>query len=125
MHAAQMAVDSVPHDLSDEAANLLESIRSVELGHSKRGIVAVALVDQAPSLMDIRFSAASGYVRIRVHPLHQDFEVAGRQEEIQIELANEIEGARIDGLISGIEGVYDAGPDRAMTSIRAGDNRYP
>ena len=125
MHSAQMTINAVPHDLPHETADFLEAIDAIELRHPKRRVVAMALMNQPIILMDIRFSAAGGDPGIRIHPLDQYLKVARRQVKIQIELADEIVLAAIDGLISGIKSVHYARTHGTMTAIDSRYNRYP
>ena len=87
MHSTQMAINAIPHHFAYESADRLETIDAIELGHPKRSVVAVTLINQLTVFYDVRFSAAGGYAWVPIHSINQDFEIARRKPQIQIEFA--------------------------------------
>src|ERR1043166_4623195 len=63
-HPALMAIDTIPHHLPDEAADLLEALPAVELRHAEGGIIRVALVDQSAIFFHIGLAPAGRQKRI-------------------------------------------------------------
>src|SRR5690242_19090572 len=87
VHPAAMTIDAIPHHLADKSADRLEARHAIEFGHSKRGVIAMSLIDLPPALIDVGLPAASRNSWIRGHPGHQNLKIAGRQTEIEIEFA--------------------------------------
>ena len=78
--------------------------------------------DELAALLDVGLAAAGGHARLGLHALHQDLEIARRQAQVEIELADVLVVVRIDGLVAGVEGLDDAGPtarvrDRVRVTI--------
>ena len=113
-------VDAVPHDLAHEAAELLEAIAAIELGRADRGFVAVALADELAVGVDVGLAAAGGDARVGLHALHQVLEVARRQDQVEVELAEVVVVVGVDGLVAGVERLDDAGADGAARRDRRG-----
>jgi len=61
-HASAVAIDAIPHDLADEAADLLEAGNPVKLGHAYRHLVPTDLWHQRATLQAWQ-AAASHLVR--------------------------------------------------------------
>ena len=57
--------------------------------------------------------------------LHEDFEVARRQAQIEIQLAEIVVIVGVDRFVAGIKRVNDAGPDRPPSAIASGDDFDP
>src|SRR5262245_13657113 len=72
-HAAPMAVDAVPQDLTDKAADLLETSNPIELGHAHRHLVPADLRHQraGPRVDEPRLAGCGPDARIALHSLHQ------------------------------------------------------
>ena len=49
VHAAPVAIDSIPHDFAHKAAKLLELLAPIELGSSQRRLVTVSFAENSPS----------------------------------------------------------------------------
>ena len=111
-HAGAVAVDAVPHDLAHEATDLLEARDPIELGHAHRHLVPADLLHQsAAQRIDEPWPAGGGPdARIALHPLHQELEVADRQVEIHVQLAQIIEVLQPHRIQASIERVDNAGP---------------
>ena len=120
-HARAVAVDAVPHHLAHEAADFLEARDPIELGHADRHLVAADLGHQRAVLRmhEPRLARRRADARIALHPLHQDFEVADRQVEIHVELAEVVEVLEVDLVQARIEGFDDAGADLAAATVGA------
>src|SRR5262249_35944123 len=85
-HATAMAVDAVPQDLTDKAADLIETSNPVELGHAYRHLVPADLrpTRAGPRVDEPRLAGGGPYARIALHPLHQQLEVADRQVQVHV-----------------------------------------
>ena len=118
-----MAVEAVPHDLADQAANLQEALDPVELRGADGCLVAAALADQAAAAPDeVGLSAAGAQARLRLHALHEQLEIAGRKLEIEVELAQVVELRRVDGVVARVEGLDDAGTHASPSAILPADD---
>lgn len=117
-HAALVTVDSVPHHFANETTDFLEAFRAIQLCHSNGHLIAAPLRNQLTRkcLRCIRWTgkiglaAAGSYPRIRVHPMNENLEIAGRKVEIEVEFANVGEITRVDRLISLVESIDHARP---------------
>ncbi len=69
-----------------------------------------------------RLARCRADARITFHPLHQDFEVANRQVQIHVELAEIIEILEPHLLDACIERLDDTGTDLAAAAILASDH---
>src|SRR6516225_9752534 len=87
IHPAAMTVDAIPHDLSYKPTNPPETGNAVELCHAERRVIAMPLRDQGSVFVEVCLAAAGPDAAIGRHPFHQDFKVAPRQTEIEIQLA--------------------------------------
>ncbi|MGF1455375.1 MAG: hypothetical protein ACFB6R_08365 [Alphaproteobacteria bacterium] len=103
LHPALVAIDAVPIHVAHEAADRLEPVGPVKFGHAEGGVVAVALGPKRAVLLDIGLAAAGRDGGIGLHAVHQHFEIARRQAQIEVELADIVEGVRVD-LLSGTTG---------------------
>ena len=56
---------------------------------------------------------------MRVHLVHDELEVAGRELEVGVDLADEVEVVFVDGLITLVEGGDDARADTALAGVLA------
>src|SRR5205085_12437038 len=115
--------EPVPHDFPDEPTDLQEALRPIELGGSDGDLVTAALADEvaeAPAV--VWLSTAASQSRIALHALHEDLEVAGRQLEIEVELAEIVELPGVDGLVAGVEGFDHARAHASPPSILASDD---
>ena len=123
-HAGAMTVDAVPHHLAHEAADLLEAGDPVELGHADRHLVAADFRHQcaASRVDEPRLARCRSDPRIAFHPLHQHFEVANRQVEIHVQLADIVEVLKLHTIESCIESLDDAGADLAAAAIVSPDH---
>ncbi|MBA7672865.1 hypothetical protein ES703_81052 [subsurface metagenome] len=123
-HARAVTVDAVPHHLAYEAADFPETVDAVELGHADRHLVAADFGHQCAGLRmnEPGFARRRADPRIAFHPLHQDLEVANRQIEIHVELAQIVEVFETDFVQSGIEGFDDAGADLPPATVLACDD---
>ena len=92
--------------------------------------------EQQPALMPDVNAAAARVLEPRLprggaqpgfglHPRHQALEVARGEVEIEILLADVVEGLGIDGRVADVEGFDDAGADLAMTAILPADEAQP
>src|SRR3979490_3217732 len=84
-HAAPMAIDAIPHDLAYESSYLTETLNPVELSHSHRHFVAANLGDQFTSAggNEVWLPGCRAEPRIRLHALHQQFEIERRQIKVE------------------------------------------
>jgi hypothetical protein len=85
--AGLVAVDRVPHDLADEAADLLEALPAVELRHPGRHLVAPPLGDEHAGPPHVGLAGTGPDPGVRLHPRDQPRKIAGRQVEVEVELA--------------------------------------
>src|SRR5262245_46910516 len=118
-HAASMAVDAVPHDLANEATDLLEALAPVQLDHARRHLVADCLADEraARSGVEPGLAAARAEPWVAGHPGDQVLEVGGRQLEVEVELAHVVEFTRVDRRIARVERFDHARPDVAGAAV--------
>ena len=123
-HAAAVAVDAVPHHLPHEAADLPEAGHPVELGHAHRHLVAAHLRDQRAvcGVHEVRLSRGGAEPGLGLHPLHEPLEVARRQVEVQVELAEVVESAEVHGLETGVERLHHARPHAPPAAVVAADD---
>src|SRR5690606_10307004 len=89
-HPRPVAVDPVPHHLPDEAADLAKTRDPVELRHAHGHLVAAGLRHElsADRVVEPGLAGAGPEARIRLHALHQALEIAIRELEIDVELAD-------------------------------------
>src|SRR5437667_11527474 len=122
-HSAAVAVDAIPHDLPHEAADLLETFGAIELDHADGHFIAAGFGDELAIIAaEIGFAGAGADAGILFHSLNEGLEIARRDVEVEIELADVIEVTWIDGFVAGVEGVDDAGADGAAAMVfAAGD----
>src|SRR5688572_28507047 len=117
-HAAAMAVDPVPHDLANEAADLQKARDPVDLGRSDRSLVPADLASEgAIARPVVRLAAARAQARIRLHSAHERLEIARWQLEVQVQLAEVVELGRVNRLVARVEGFHDAGPHTSSAAI--------
>src|SRR3982751_1404198 len=74
-HPAAVAIDPIPHEFSDEAADLLETFGPIKLHHSDRILVPAHLHDLPPIELVVRLTAGRPDAWILLHPLDEVFEV--------------------------------------------------
>ena len=112
-----MAVDPVPHEFSDEAANLLETIGPIKLDHSDRVFVAAHLHHPAAVPGVVRLTAGRADARIGLHADHQVLEIGGGEVEIEVELADVVELVRIDRVIPRVKRLDHATAELPVTAV--------
>ena len=120
-HAATVAVDAIPHDLAHKAPDLLEAVHAIEFGHAHRHLVAADLRNQGVALrVDEPGLAGCGPdARVALHPLHQSFEIARREIQIHVQLADIVKVLEAHRLQSSVEGLDDSGTDLPAAAIGA------
>src|SRR5690606_4629087 len=97
VHSAQVTVDSIPGDFADETADLAEALDAVELRRADGVLVAGALLEErAVRLALEELPGEVAEVRVGLHAFHEPLEVARRQLEISVELADVIEVVELD-----------------------------
>src|SRR5580693_4503946 len=123
-HPAPVTIDAVPHNLAYESPYLAEAPNSVELGHTDRHLVAANLGNWFPAAggNEVGFSRCGAEPRIRLHPLHQQFEVTGRKIKIEIELAEVVKLLERDRLQAGVEGLDYTRAYAANAAVRSPDH---
>src|SRR6185437_2505816 len=102
-----------------------EALRAIELAGADRVLIADALGDQRAVLLEIGFAATGADPRVIAHPPHQGLEVPGRQDKVEVELAEIAVLADVDRLQPRVERLDDAGADGAVAAIRAGHDGNP
>src|SRR5580658_2355423 len=75
VHATLVAIDTVPHDLTNKSANAFKAGSAVKLRHAERGVIAVSFVDQAALFLDVGLAATGCNAGILVHALDEDLEI--------------------------------------------------
>src|SRR5262249_49637425 len=92
----------------------------VELRHTDGHFVAAHLGGHPPRarIDEVGLPRRGAETRIRLHALHQDFEVAGRQIEIQIELAKIVKLRQGDCLQARIESFDHCRPNASSAAVR-------
>jgi len=118
-----VAVEPVPHDLADEAAELLEALHPVELRGADGGLVAASFADEpAVARAVVGLAAAAPEARLGLHARKEQLEVARRKLQVEVELAHVIELRRVDGLVSGVERLDDARAHASPPAVVAPDD---
>ena len=115
-----MAIDRVPHHLAREPADFGETFPAVELGHADRHFIAAALADLAPAGGEVRLAAATSKLGIGFHPPDQLAEIAVRQIQVEVQLAEIVEVLEVDLLKPEIKRLHNARTDRAVPAVRFG-----
>ncbi len=120
-HAGPVAVDAVPHHLAHDAADLQETADAIELGHPDRHFVPADFGRQRTALRvdEPRLAGGGPDARIALHPLHQQLEVANRQVQIRIQLAEIVEVPQAYRFQASIESRDHAGPHLSAAAICA------
>src|SRR5215472_17318708 len=123
-HPGPVAVDSVPHHLSYEPTDLTETGHPVELGRSQRHLFAANLRDQlaGAGMNEEGLAGSRAQARLRLHPPHQELEVARGKVEIHVELAEVVEAVEVDALQAGVEGFDHARSDAPAPAVGAPDD---
>src|SRR5262245_27634146 len=111
IHPAAMTVNPIPHHLEHKPTNSLQTRNPVELGHAKRHVVTVPLLNQASIFLDVGFAAASRDARIGGHLFNEYFEVARRQAQIEVQLAQIVIIVGTYGVVSSVKCFNDARAD--------------
>ena len=75
--------------------------------------------------LDVGFAAAGGDTRIGRHPVHEDFEVARRQAQIEIQFAEIIVTVHIYRMVPRVKRLDDAWPDCPSPPIASGHDLDP
>jgi len=120
-----MAIDAVPHEFSDEAADLLEAFGPIKLAHANGGFIAALFGNLLAILHVIGLTAARADARIGLHLGHQFLEIVRRHVQIEIHFRDIVEVIWIDGVIPGVEGVDHAAAQLAIAAIGAGEDADP
>src|SRR3954469_14462666 len=122
-HPRAMAVDSIPHYLRDEAADLSEARDPIKLCHPDRHLIAADFRNQRSGswMHEPRLPGRRTQSRLRFHAPDHAFEIAGRHFEVEIELAHVLEVVEVDGRQALIEGLDHASADFSRSAIRSPD----
>ena len=118
-HAAAVAVDDVPADLGHEAADIAEAVDPVELGHADRHLVAAELADLGAACLvgEVGLAAAGAHLGVPLQLAHQAFEVARRQVEVHVQLADVVEVVHLQVGEPLVEGIDHAAADLAEAAV--------
>src|SRR5262249_24468966 len=109
-HATAMAVDPVPHDLTDEPTDLAKARSPLELRHPHGHLVAADLGNERAGsrVHEVGLAGSSAEAGRRLHALGQELEIARGQIEIHVELAEVVEVVERDRLQSCVERLDDS-----------------
>jgi hypothetical protein len=112
-----MTVQPIPHHLPCKTADIAETRRAIKLGHAHRIFVAARFANQAPGIAKVGLAATGPQARVLLHPLYQRLEVARRQLEIEIELAEIRERMEINPFQPGIKSINNTRANPTLPAI--------
>src|SRR4029077_8049367 len=98
-------------------ANLTKALGAVELHHSDRILVATLLADELAVQLHIWLAATGADARLGLHAAHKLLEIARRQFQVEIELADVFELLGIDRGKSLVERLDHAAAQLAIAAI--------
>src|SRR4029077_18876363 len=95
-----VTVDPIPHDLAYKPADRLEARHAIKFRRTDRHVVSLTFVDELAAFLYVGLAAAGRDARVCCHLLHECFEVAWRQTQIEIELAEIVVVVGVDRAIA-------------------------
>jgi hypothetical protein len=121
-----VTVDPVPHQLGNQPSDVAVRRHPPELRHADAVLVAVDLVLEPATPVDVeRLAAHAAQPRVLVHEGEHPGEVAGRQVEVQVELDDEVVVVEVDVRQPGSEGADDARAEHPAPGPRVVDHPRP
>ncbi len=118
-----MTVDTIPHHLPHEAANLLEAFGAIELDHADGHFIATGFADEISlAVFEVWLSGAGANAGIPLQSFHECFEITRGDVQVEIEFADVFEIAGVDRFVAGVEGINHSRANRAPTAIGAADD---